>query len=230
MTTISRTILDAFMPEGSLWNPEPDGDFDKLLDAMAENDESVVDFLRSLADVRNPEKTPILEDLEREFGVEPNLALTDAQRRTRLAAVKADKSNDGTAYLLEERLTAAGFDVQVHINSPAVDPADYVLNEWYAVCGNEDAVMGEDTCICGVEKDMLIVNGNRFFYHGDLPSDSGYWHLIFFVGGAVTRDGNGYITDIQPANIDIERTDEFLRLIVKYKPMHAWAGVVANFN
>ena len=37
MATISRALIDAILPPGPIWEPKPNGDFDKLLDGIADN-------------------------------------------------------------------------------------------------------------------------------------------------------------------------------------------------
>jgi len=34
---LSRSVLDALLPEGPFWEPEAESDYDKLLDGIAEN-------------------------------------------------------------------------------------------------------------------------------------------------------------------------------------------------
>jgi hypothetical protein len=222
-------VINALLPDGFAWNPKPDGYFDKLLDGLAEMQTDITSFLLGLAYTRNPEKTSILDDLEREFGLEPNSAMTEAQRRIRLKAVKSDRSGDGTAYMMEQRLRASGFDVYVHINDPATDPNNFIQTEFTVCCGFEDAVCGYSGAVCGASNGMLIVNGNMFFDTGVIPENQAYWPLIFFVGGQATRDQDGKIVTINNAYIPVSRSDEFLRLVVKYKPLHSWAGIVAKF-
>ena len=63
---LTRAILDALLPTGSIWTPEQDAGLDQLLDGMATNHERARAFVGALADLRNPLKTPILDDLERD--------------------------------------------------------------------------------------------------------------------------------------------------------------------
>jgi hypothetical protein len=224
-----RMISDALLPEGAVWNPVHGLGFDCLIDGMADINMTVIDYISALGFIRNPMLTSILSDLETEFGLMPNASLTEQQRRIRLQAVMADKTNDGSAPTLKSRLIANGFNVQVVENSPAVDPSLYTLREWSMVCGNSEAVCGYDTAICGLARDALVVNGNFYIQNDELPSDEGYWPLIFFIcGGVVTSDG--HITDIIPASVPGSRADELVRLIVKYKPLHTWAVIVAEFT
>lgn len=61
----------------------------------------------------------------------------------------------------------------------------------------------------------------------EIPIEAGYWPLIFFVGGEATRDPvTGALTNIDIAEIPIERRLEFRRIILKYKPMFSWTGLI----
>ena len=62
-----------------------------------------------------------------------------------------------------------------------------------------------------------------------VPADSGYWPLVFFIGGIATRDINGVITDIARLQILSSRRVEFRRLVLKYKPMFSWCALVAEY-
>ena len=87
----------------------------------------------------------------------------------------------------------------------------------FAVCGNEEA-------ICRDEGDF---SQREIEY--EVPTDSKYWPLIFFVGGEDERAPDGSLINIETADIPICRRDEFIRLIVKYKPMIAWGGLIVRY-
>lgn len=85
---LMRAMIDAALPGGSMWRPEPDGDLDKMLDGTAANLETLRLFLAGIKDARNPALTDYLDDLEREFGVLTNLVefSYDADRDLSVAA------------------------------------------------------------------------------------------------------------------------------------------------
>jgi hypothetical protein len=232
--SLSRAVLDALLPGGSLWAPEDGGGLDQILDGIADSDETVREFLDGLARLRSPLYTPILDDLEREFGIVPDDTLSDAVRRTRLLAVKTDGSSDGSADSLEAQLQAAGFPVQVHINNPAVDPAQFVTFAPNSTFGNEDALFGKTGVLFAGRRGFLLVNGPIYYQQIKVeyvsPADSNYWPLVFFVGGEATRNPAGEITQIEPVTLPVSRKAEFIRLVIKYKPLHSWAGVVVVFT
>ena len=269
MPNLSRAIIDALLPQGPAWTPDADSDYDNLLDGIADNSEAVRATLDALRYLRDPERTSILSDLELEFAVIPSSAATEAERRQRLKAVMFRRSELPTYDMLAEKLQDAGFDVQVHANSPAVDPNTFLAQNFNMTCGDllpggNDAQCGEPEAYCAQVGGELLVNGEIFWqlpnytclcgeadaacgeagascgeYDGvtmfpflyDVPADAGYWPLIFFVGGDATRDPvTGELTSIDIAPVAIERRLEFRRIILRYKPMAAWAGLVVVYG
>lgn len=260
--SISRAIYDAILPQGPIWVPKMGGDLDLLLNGMADNQEEVRQFLAALAFLRDPQKTTILEDLEKEFGFFSNPNLSEQERRDALSAAKGPTFGFGADYL-QEKLQQAGFDLQVHINNPPVDPDLFLAGAYTWVFGEQTGVLGNQNCQMGGIGGELVVNGeivneelvfttimggNNFILGNQnaslgsydnidsipvvytVPSDPGYWGLFFFVGGDATRDPvTGELLTIATADVPVQRRDELLRLIVKYKPLHSWCGLIVNY-
>lgn len=258
---ISRQVIEALLPPGSLWVPEDGDDLDRLIDGIAENHEQTRLLLASLARLRNPRLTPVLSDLEKEYGIVPDDSVSEDIRRARLLATKNARAGNGTDIFMQDRLREAGFDVYVHVNNPPVDPNLFLFPSATSF-GGENAFFGNENAFFGGSNGQLIVNGptythplevgsifggqfaifgneNALFTGGaifeqvlieyEIPSDPGYWPLFFFVGGAATRDGDGKLVSIELAEIPVTRQDELVRLIVKYKPIHSWCGLVAKY-
>lgn len=267
---LSRSVINAILPEGAFWEPAADDDYDKLLNGIANNTEIVYNAMSDLSCLRCPETTTILSDLEKEYGIIPAALATESQRRSRLAAFMYRRAGNGSAELLQSKLRESGFtDVYVHVNSPAVDPNIFLAQAFNMVCGDvlgfsgNDAQCGEPDAYCSAVGGELVVNGDLFesspnyvnlcgedigcgedvlcgdfdgyksasidvFY--EVPTDAGYWPLIFFVGGPATRDINGYITNIDFYVLPTERRLEFRRIILRFKPMHSWGGLIVIYN
>lgn len=268
--TLSRSVIDALIPYGSAWTPAQGGDLDKLYDGISANAEVVSTFLECLSYIRDPNLTPILDDLEREYGIPTNTNLTESQRRQFLAAVIYQGENNGSKDDLQSALQSAGFDVQVHENSPAIDPDNFLNNIFLMVADGDNAYAGfypvapgEYTSVAGKTGGLLLVNGkiytqapdyistangpemfagNEDAFAGryddleqtlviyDIPDDPNSWPFFFFVGGDATRNVSGELTNIEFVDIPIERQVEFERLILKYKPIHTWAGLMINYT
>lgn len=260
--SLLRAVIDALLPEGQIWAVEDGADLDALFDGLADSLDADYEYLADLARLRNPLLTPILDDLENEYGLSPNASLTEETRRARLLAAKTARSSDGTLEFLQDTLQLAGFNVTVYANYPPVNPALFVTFDPSVIFGNEDALFNGTGALFGGARGYLLVNGpvyeNQQLVEYESPADPGYWPLVFFIGGAATRTdeyvvsaaicGNasaicgttaavasppepnsGAITQIETVEIPISRKEEFNRLIVKFKPMFSWAGVVVNF-
>jgi hypothetical protein len=271
--------MDALLPDGAVWKPAYGGDYDKLLDGIAQNEQNVFDDLGSLANVRNPYKCPIelLPDLEREYGISPNNALTEKERRASLAAVRYKRGGLATAAKLQRVLDLAGFGyggyglIVTPNASPPANPepiveANYVLtaHEFPSVycAGNSRAfaggggggyylVMGDYKTaqplypqagrICarafdggdyrsglecaGYYDEMLEIDENLKYKSPPEP----YWSLVFFVGGAVTRNPDGRIATVATVNIPQSRKQELHRLVLRIKPEGTWAAMMVRY-
>jgi hypothetical protein len=271
MINFARRILNTLWPRGAFWEPKTDGDYDKLLEGVAENSGVVRTFLSGLANIRNPLLTPVLSDLEKELGIIPATGATVAQRRARAKAFIERRASTGAWDVLQAQLRSAGFDdVYVHPNDPAVDPAVFLAQAFNMTCngllpGGNDPECGEPEAICALIGGQLLVNGDLFsnlpnyinecdepgvecddgIFCGDfdgyrrtnledvyeVPTISGYWPLIFFVGGAATRDPvTNALTEINIYQVPQQRRSEFRRIILRFKPLHSWAGLIVIYN
>jgi hypothetical protein len=258
-----RQVIDSNLPEGQAWTPAIGEGMDLFFDGMAENWESVREDLEQLAYILDPNKTIILEDLEKEFGFTTNIRLTEAERRMQLAAFVYGQPGNGSEDDLQSALVAAGFNVQVHQNDPAVNPALFLESNFQVTLGDNNAYLGDTEAFLGVSAGELLVIGDvytqtinyetvlggEFSYLGDdslylgyfndftndriifpIPTDPDSWPFVFFVGGTATRDGiTGELTGIIQAEIPYERRAEFIRIILRHKPMFTWAGLIVNY-
>lgn len=95
---------------------------------------------------------------------------------------------------------------------------------YIAVCGQEDMVCGNDFAICGAADGI-----NLFKIDYNTPTNPKAWPFVFFIGGDVTRDGMGFITDIERIILPEESRQEFIKIVLKYKPIYTWALSVVDF-
>jgi hypothetical protein len=292
---LAKAVYEALLPPGSLWQPKPGGGLDLLLEAMGESDGDVIELLDSLSSLRNPFKTSILSDLEKEYGIVPSATATEDQRRMALATIIYQDRSTGSAEELETALQNNGFDVQVHENSPAVDPDTFLNSVFLMYADGPNAFAGfiplsgpPSTAIAGKTGGYLLVNGfsgtqrpeyisfagaatmvanngdalagrfdslviDELFY--PVSDDPDTWPLYFFVGGDTKRrgqesvetsngvnvetsngvnvetsEGDNALLTIETAEVPSSRKEEFERLILRYKPMHTWAGLIVNYT
>jgi len=262
MSNFTRKIIDAMLPDGAAWNPEIDGDFDNYLDGQADNYDPIINFLRSISKIREPLTTPLLEELEREYGLSLNSALTEAQRRTFLNSYISQSNANGTPDEMQTRLQEGGFNVQVHTNDPAIDPNIIVEGAFSITAGSAQAFAGNASAFAKKIGGELIVNGDQFkvkpkflsianggiafagntsMFAGSfdelittkiqysVPTNPKDWPLVFFIGGDVVRDIDDKIVSIGTIIESVELRREYLKIIMKYKPLHSWAVSVVDF-
>ena len=231
--SLSREAIDALLPGGSLWQPESGADLDLLLDGMASNIETMRLFLHTLARIRNPLLTTVLSDLEREYGIIPDSRVSDTVRRQRLLATKTDGSSDGTLEWVQDKLTLAGFEVQLHSNDPAVNPATFLDFDTSPQFDEPTALFGPEGQYFVCPGGSLLVNGpvyyNQLLVDYTSPAATQYWPMVFFIGGGATRGSSNELIALEWAKVPIIRKAEFIRLIIKYKPMHTWVGMKIDY-
>jgi hypothetical protein len=193
-------LLRTLFPKGPAWAFRVFGHADQLIETIGDAKETIRAYLRSLTHVRTPNLTPILADLEREYGITPVASLTEAERREILAGyvyAKVDSGKDA----LQARLHAAGFtDLFVHHNDPLVNPSYYVGGLWSAVCAHEDSICGNQDCYCGQlgVGGYVLANGPTYESNGTLhdytiPTASETWPMVFFIGAPKTGSLVGFV-------------------------------------
>ena len=261
-------LFKALLPPGSAWKPVPDGDFDRLLHGMTDEAENVFTRGKLLAFIREPLFTPVLSDLEKEYGVATNQNITEDARRNILHSIVYAKRSTGTAQYLQERLQEAGFDLVVQENSPPVDPVLLITTFYKMYANGSNAYAGyiplggpPSTAIAGWNtQGEWIVNGpiytqsiaysmqasGPFAYAGNSLAISGYftsmnrdpyiypsvieepyWPLVFFVAKAFPNWPT--LTDIEPGQVLAAQRDELRRIILKYKPLGIWGGLIVDY-
>jgi hypothetical protein len=275
-----REALNALMPDGAAWRPAFGGDYDRLLNGVARNKQDVFDDLSALANIRDPYNCPIelLPDLEREYGISPNNALTEKERRRSLAAIRYKSLGLATAQKLQRALDMAGFGyggyglIVTPNSSPATDPypiveANFVMtaHEFPSIfcAGNTDVAFagyggggyylvsgdyftsrplypqageivarasdGSDyrsgyEC-AGFYNEMVVIDENE----NNRSPDEPWWPLIFFVGGVVTRNPDGRITNVASVDVPAGRKQELHRMILRIKPCGIWAAMMVRY-
>ena len=196
MSDLTRAMLNDFLPPGPIWEPEELAEFDLLLEGIADNMEVVRVFLSTLSEIRNPNLTIILADLEREYGIPTNLLLSESTRRMRLSELVYGVDGNGTEDDLQTALRNVGFDVFVHQNDPAVDPATFLEQDFQMVAGGGNAFAGRADAFAGKIGGELLVNGEIFQTGRIFTSGAGSG---FFAG---TGHGAGEYEDLLVEKIE----------------------------
>lgn len=155
-------LLGLLLPKGAFWKAVEEGDLWNVGKAIGENAEPVFEFLKGLAFLRDPSKTLILSDLEKEYGVLTDLRLDEDTRRQILASYAFAKPTTASENNLEAILRDAGFDVRVYQNNaPTIDP-DVLTTAYQMIAGTTTAVAGNEDAFAGVSGGYLIVNGSIY--------------------------------------------------------------------
>lgn len=233
-----RDLLETLLPHNAFGGVDPSGDLAKLLDGLAAGYQDLYDEIDGLARVRNPRLTLLLADLEREFGIIPDTALSDATRRTMLASVMYHRPNTASWEHVENALHEAGFDnLLVTPNDPLVDPADvggdllvngpiYVSQTpaYYAAAGSDIAYAGGNRAYTG-----YYLRDDRTAKTYTLPTSPFWpWAYVFWVGGAAS--GWPDSPAVALATVDAQRETQLKNLILKLKPAYMWCLLRVTFS
>lgn len=162
MADVMEQAVLANLPKGQAWTPDPDLDMQKFYEGVAENWEVIRSNLANLAYIRDPNKTIVLEDLEKEYGYTTDIRLTEAERRQQLAAFIYALPRHGSEDDLQEILRNAGHDVYVHQNDPAVDPGLFLNGNFQVALDNNNAYLGDIDAFLGISNGELIVIGDTY--------------------------------------------------------------------
>jgi hypothetical protein len=203
-------ITKNLFPKGAAWSFTKD--FTLLLNAIGLNYEQIVTYGENSAYITDAFKTLLLDEMLFEYGISKNDLLDEQTQRQRLFAIQTALGAQGPEYL-QERLQFAGFDLYVHQISVIGTPA--------AIFGEPEAVFGEPGMIFGQRGGDLIVNGSEYDDMIDIDFiPNNYNHFVFYIGGPIFGEF---------ASVPSSREDELERLILKYKPLHSWAGLFVNY-
>ena len=92
---LGKACIEALLPKGAIWTPAEGRGFDLLLAGLGDCIEDTIDYLAELANIRDPYKTAVLNDLLKEYAV--TLPTLDEElQRKKIAARKYLKRRDGT--------------------------------------------------------------------------------------------------------------------------------------
>ena len=204
MSSLMRAFLDAIWPDGAIWHPRPDADLDHLLDGISDIWQQVHDDMTVLAYLRDPRRTPYLEELERDFGIQPNTQLSEAQRREILALAKYKRNKPSTADTLQDALDRAGlgtggYGLHVFANDPPVDPAPFMLGTFQTYLGGgNNQYLGYNTG--GITHSFMGVasGGGLWIVNGDVYQASPNYESL---GGSESY--LGYVRSGSPGGFNL---------------------------
>ena len=165
MSLLTREMIAGLLPTGSAWRIQPGSQFDQYLNAQAANWDQPLTLFQSLATVRDPVRTPVLDDAEIEWGVTKNALLTVAQRQAVLTNRKFTKGSS-TAQALQTALNLTGFGVGGYgvlafNNNGGANPQNFVQGSSNITLGGPGQYLGNTAAMLGYNSGggTLIVNG-----------------------------------------------------------------------
>ena len=194
-----KLAIRAALPTGAAWTPKPGGNYDNYLEALGEIIALICENLNTVRDVRDPHKTDLLDDLERDFGIIKNDVDTEEQRRVVLAERMFNSVISGNPEGLERILQSVDPGFRVYQNSPAVDPQKFIDQGF-----------------------VIISRGRGDTFSGPIPEES--WPLVWFVGGEATFGVSGEIESMAELVLPIEKESQAVVPILSYKGLFTWAA------
>jgi len=205
---ISETFTPEFSANVTVTRSLKAGDLKRMLIGAADNHQIMRDFLRTMAFLRDPQNTPILSDLEKEYGLRTDTGLTEQERRDKLDAIVYAPASSGAADYLQDQLHAAGFtDLYVYRNDKSNDPGMF-----YGGPGGEMVTNNK-------EYDRTITEARKY---------QKLWPHVFFIGGQAFYDANGRIIHIDPVPISDALKPTFREIVLQVRPVHSWCVAVVN--
>jgi hypothetical protein len=171
--TFTREAFDACMPSGPIVSPASGESLDNLLAGIAAAKQVTLEFLESLTYIRDPWRCPfeLLPDLEREFGISPNAALPERDRRAAVAVVRYKRRSLATIRKLQAVLDKAGFGaggyglVVTPNSSPPADPQGIIgafQLTAHEVGDGSGACAGNGGAYAAQRSGYLLVNGDSY--------------------------------------------------------------------
>lgn len=174
---LEKQLVDSLYPGG--WEASPDEDLDNFNQATADNLKLISDEMANLSCLRCPDKTVILSDLEREYGIVPNTELSDEIRRANLHAEKYKMESDGSIDSMTAAIELAGFDgIYAYENDPAIDPDLIAGTTDFMTCDSGNAYCDyqpgatEQEAVCGTvtSEGYILANGTLYTIEPNVDS------------------------------------------------------------
>jgi len=219
----------ALQPNGLMGVIDPGSDEDQMYEGLSEDLGIVRDFFVALSFLRNPHGTPILEDLEYEYGIPTDKALTLEERKAQLASLVYAKKSNGDLDGLKSALAKAGFDVYVE------DGGVYSSVPDAEVIANGDA-FDQHVGLSNTCTDSLVITSHSVTCSG--PPDAPTCGAFEDVKTEKMYDPMPaqYATYNIAKNSSLEKLDipaslrvSFRRIVLRYKPLGTWALLYVNW-
>lgn len=225
-------ILRHLLPKALAWDVTINKQLRQFVSAFDVLETDAVAFFDAVYLDIWPASTRQLTAWERQFNL-PELGLSEADRRIRLAATWAAVGGQSPRYI-QDTLQASGFDdVYVHeswdpVTKVTHNPLTYLQQTFPGVspgvdCGEPLAECGEPSAECGDTTDppgYPLVNKVPDTARV-VPVDPTKWPFFVYYGGEVF----GTLATVNPS-----RRAEFETLCLKLSPTHLWLGMLITYT
>jgi len=246
--TILKKLMVQLYPTGKAMRVPVNGYKEGLHKALALSEAQALSSGRMVLNSILPDSDLFTDedatDWERRLGLISN---PDVDLADRKLAIRRKMNHPGTIkarqhkLYIQGQLQAAGFDVYVHENIPAIIPIYFLIDQSYGQMGDGqmgdfqmgtfftvhsdlvvfiqmgDAQMGDAQMGGYYWKNKIV---NHITWQKDLFFQVGSYRNIFFIGGETP----GTFADVAP-----EREAEFRQLVLKIKPAQTVAYLLINF-
>ena len=236
------------LPDGRAWRITAEKTLRRYIQGLTESAADIRAYFGRVYFELLPEFTTNLSLWERQFGLYA-VALTDAERRERLAAAWQAQGGQDPRYI-QDTLQGAGFPVFVHewwepgteppigqnVAAVARDP-NFLLRDsdeppvLSVTLGGPDSTAGNDDATAGFGSGRTgypLVNKVQYTDAGvvkdriyEIPTDPDEWRYFWYVGAE---------TFAETVTIPLTRRDEFEALLLKIGPSHLWIGVFVEYS
>ena len=247
-----RDVINALLPEGAFWEPAAGSDYDKLLNGIGNNSDAVMSDMTNLAYIRteaqsrsrltsviyNRHNTGAYDNLQSALAaagftdcyVYPNTPPVNPANFLTLVfslecGVLWTLPNGHAGQCGEPQAQCASVGGELVVNGDLYSPTPNYKNQCGVTAGT--APHAGDSIYAG---DFNGYQSGSALQTYSVPTDSGYWGLIFFVGGPATYNTDGSLKTINFYVVPSQRRAEFRRVILKFKPWYSWGGLIVVYN
>lgn len=221
-------LIQNLLPHGNAWNLYPvHKNFFKIFDAF---ETVLVQEYNEKIDQIFLDLIPAFSTKLAEWASSFNILITSSTSKTDLInSLEAEwaRNKSITAADLQATLRQAGFSVYVHdVGSKSLDPRTLVGGQQtFAQWGDPDLVWGSNNAYWGrmkiTEPSQVLVNKTGQGLDYVVPDNSDYWPFFVYIGGE---------TFPNRITLDIDRKNEFERLVLKHKAAYVWAALLIDWE
>ncbi len=210
------SLIIKLLPKGRAWAIPFFGRFKQLIDGVAVEFQRVKERADLIQLDAFPKTTTQLSDHEQMLGLAYSSSLTDDERIERILVRRAGTGGQSDTYF-KDVFAMYGFDIGTTYNSQREDPSSVIKVATGKTMGSGATLGGVDARMGG-SKVYLVDNALTT----NKPSeDNSKWTHYFFIHSPASIE--------RPLAVPNHRKNEFIDLILRYKPVQAVAIIFVEF-